>query len=61
MYDDTRYFVVFIEITNVTEYLAAANDSFEGCFNDTDPPAKPSAAGKLLFVVNIKRCSIQGY
>ena len=48
MYDDTRNLVVSIEITNVTEYLAGANDSFEGCFNDTDPPAKPSTVGKQL-------------
>lgn len=51
VYDDTRYSVLSIEITNVTKYLADANDTFEGCFNDTDPPAKPSAAGKLPLTI----------
>ena len=44
------YFVISIEISSVTEYLAGTNDSFEGCFNDTDPPTKPSAVGKCVHV-----------
>lgn len=44
---DTGCFVVPIEITNVTEYLVGVNDSFEGCFNDTDPPTKSPTVGKL--------------